>query len=570
MLVLLMGGAPSVVAADGAAPGRYAILIGNDAYPGFELSASSANLEAVQRWLRDEAGYAEEEIHLLRNATRAQFLTQFDQALAAIPADGPKAKQIFFYFSGHGTIRPDEDGDELQQVGAHGAGAGDFIDEAFVMIPTGPAAGAPLKPSQYAEEDLVRDDEFFLQMCALTGRCDELVVVVEAGRVGGAGASADGPQTNMAPGGFLEAPRDADPRRKSATDGQAVDLRRTRFDDSCTLLFFAASAALRTDAASKNAAAGGVSGSSPDGSASRFTSEMLSLLRQPDVTWRALCEALESSDDQPGNTATAVALHGNLQRDDFLVREELLGRGEAASPRGFEAFEWRVQNRRGNRSPLDLEADRLPPGTRPELCLTPRSGLLYLYVVDAGPVSPEPGAPFEPRLLSAWPEAEDGARTLRTERIALLPGPTPHRIEVLGSPYRLPALNARRLLALAGAERIHPAPASPTTVDEDRRRTVEDLLDEWMFLQSDTVAENLWAVVANVDPAAAKAASTQLEFRERDELVDRRLALVVAGAGGEAGTAGAFPPVRVRFVLPAAPGDSANREPSNEEPAATD
>ncbi|WP_171188307.1 caspase family protein [Alienimonas chondri] len=548
---------------------RYALVIGNANYPGAELPASRTNVRVVQNWLREAAGYRPDEIHAAEDVDRTEFLRRLDELNAAIPADGPRAKQIFIYFSGHGSTRADDDGDESRQVGPHRPLSGDEVDEVFVMIPAAPIPSGRRSPGAYPEGDIVRDDEFYARICGLSGRCDELVVVVEACHAGGLSRGAGDPESaepgpSMAMGGFLEVPGAIGGAAKGAdasTDqdrryGRAVELRgasgsgddpqgdqsqadrpqanqplakgtRPEFDLGCTLLFFAAAGAHETAAAPI------------DGGASLFTEEVLDAFRGPQMTWRALCASLEDSDRLYQYGQTPVVLNGNLQREDFVVREELFGLGDARSDHGFEALEWEVRNLRTGAA-VDL-SEPLPERALPQLTITPRSDL-YLYVLEEG-VS-EAGGDASPRRLSAWPRTGAPARAGVPVDILLPVRPEARRIRVLGSPYLLPALNAARLMRIPGAAESVPAPEQPTPEDQDDLRELKQTLFEYREVADPATRRQLADSLAATALRNEDAVSMQREYRDRFGATDRRLALVVAR------TDGAFPPVRVTFSLP--------------------
>jgi hypothetical protein len=113
-IVLASSGSAPILASSSAADasgGRYALLIGIDTYPHARPLMGAVNdVEAMQRALIGDLGVPAANVQVLTNerATRQAML----DALAGIARRTRPGDAVFIYYSGHGWLVRDEDGDE--------------------------------------------------------------------------------------------------------------------------------------------------------------------------------------------------------------------------------------------------------------------------------------------------------------------------------------------------------------------------------------------------------------------------------------------------------------------------
>lgn len=136
---------PALLSAGPPEPGHRALLVGIERYPeGLEwprLGGPRADVAAVRRALVERAGFAEERITVLldEQATRAAILEAFEE----LARDAGPDDVLLFYFAGHGSQLPDDDGDEL-----------DGLDE--TLLPYDVLAAGEAEPRDVRDDDLRR------------------------------------------------------------------------------------------------------------------------------------------------------------------------------------------------------------------------------------------------------------------------------------------------------------------------------------------------------------------------------------------------------------------------------
>ncbi len=113
---------------------RHALLVGVQDYPEAQdwprLSGPRADVNALRLALVEQAGFRDEDIRVLldEQATRAAIESAFQELAAAC---GPE-DLLLFYFAGHGSQLPDQNGDE-----------NDGLDETLIPFDTLSASGEP-------------------------------------------------------------------------------------------------------------------------------------------------------------------------------------------------------------------------------------------------------------------------------------------------------------------------------------------------------------------------------------------------------------------------------------------
>lgn len=130
-------------------PPFFALLVGIGKYPNLapehQLEGSINDVELIQEMLRKRFAVPQENITMLRDeqATRKGILDQFEALTQKVKNAGPETQVLFFY-SGHGSQKKDESGDEE-----------DGLDETLV---------AHNGNIEKGEENILDDEiEFFLQ-----------------------------------------------------------------------------------------------------------------------------------------------------------------------------------------------------------------------------------------------------------------------------------------------------------------------------------------------------------------------------------------------------------------------
>ena len=117
---------------------RHALIVGIDRYPHlperYQLEGAVRDAELARRVLGERFGFEDPVVLLDERATRAAILRGMETLIArARPGD-----EVLFHFSGHGSQRPDRDGDEADGLdetlaphdrGADGAGSRDLVDD---------------------------------------------------------------------------------------------------------------------------------------------------------------------------------------------------------------------------------------------------------------------------------------------------------------------------------------------------------------------------------------------------------------------------------------------------------
>lgn len=156
---------------------KRALIIGNDAYPTQPLRSCVNDAKAMRTWLL-QVGYDVDEIDLVLDAGRAEMLAGLDRLASA--AERSSLEQAVFYYSGHGTVIPDDDGDE---------GPDDASDEALVPVDFASSRGA---------DYLVRDDEIYDRLRRVVAGTRQTVVIFDACHAGGGIRSVgDGPTRSL-------------------------------------------------------------------------------------------------------------------------------------------------------------------------------------------------------------------------------------------------------------------------------------------------------------------------------------------------------------------------------------
>lgn len=121
-----------------------ALIIGINAYEGeYALAGCRTDAENMEQVVQEVWGYKSSQIKTLfdKEATRKAILDAFDNWLIRGSRSGDR---VFFYYSGHGTQVPDDDGDEK-----------DGIDEAFCPVEM---------------KKMITDDEINSRLTKLSGR----------------------------------------------------------------------------------------------------------------------------------------------------------------------------------------------------------------------------------------------------------------------------------------------------------------------------------------------------------------------------------------------------------------
>lgn len=176
---------------------RYALVVGVDDYPGpARLECARVDVPNVAGLLRDTYKFPEKNIKILRDqaATGAAIRQSFKSHLIDQVKPGDVA---VFYFTGHGSTRPDLDGDEE-----------DGLDELIC-----PVDYSPLK-----WDEMITDDDLGAWLKQV--QTQNIVVVLDCchSGTGTRGPSKDGDKEKYLPGGFvpLEERQKAQRRRSSA------------------------------------------------------------------------------------------------------------------------------------------------------------------------------------------------------------------------------------------------------------------------------------------------------------------------------------------------------------------
>lgn len=130
---------------------RLALVIGNDSYQSSPLASCVNDAKAIRQWLLS-VGYSEDDILVKTNASSDEIIEAFE-ALAQTAGES-RLEQVVIYYSGHGSSVPDDDDDE---------GPDDSRDEVFVGV----------------DEEVVRDDQFFRFVNAVSKRVDQTVVILD-------------------------------------------------------------------------------------------------------------------------------------------------------------------------------------------------------------------------------------------------------------------------------------------------------------------------------------------------------------------------------------------------------
>lgn len=140
---------------------RRALVVGIDRYPGFaaphsRLRGAVNDARLMSALLADRFGFDDGTTLLDAEATRAALLGALDDLAGRVQADD----EVAIFFSGHGSQRPDLDGDEA-----------DGFDETLVPHDSG--------RGEHPDRDLV-DDELYRRLVRMAAVTERLTVIVDA------------------------------------------------------------------------------------------------------------------------------------------------------------------------------------------------------------------------------------------------------------------------------------------------------------------------------------------------------------------------------------------------------
>ena len=155
---------------------KLALLVGIDKYTKEPLEGCAKDAQDVQELLNRSYGFAKPNTHLLRDreATRAKILEALEKKEAEV-----KSGDLFvFYFSGHGTLFPDEkskDLDETEVIIDPVTGREGKYDSALCPVNVGfsPRTGKPWR-------NIILDDELYVRFSRFTKKGCAVVFIADS------------------------------------------------------------------------------------------------------------------------------------------------------------------------------------------------------------------------------------------------------------------------------------------------------------------------------------------------------------------------------------------------------